>query len=390
MARPPSRTTGPAAGTGLGATTGLGARTAAAANDDNGELRTMTDAPLATQAPPGGDGLLDDSRTAAEALAAHLATEAGSFLRELPSVDLHTLRRVGAALHTFESLLDPGWSLELREELSRLGGLLGQERAYGRRLARLLGSLDSLTCADAGGAGTGAGAEHRTAGPVPQQREAEGLLARHPGAPKARALLERQLTLGRSRAHTTALQELGSARFHALADRMTLLVSDLPLRPGAEQVPAGALLPCASAEADTLVAAVTALPLDRAAVAYTGDMLHDPGDDQRWQQVRVLVLRTQYALEVCAPLAGARATRPAAALADLARILARHRDAAEAAEAAALAALTPRITPATAYVLGVVHADQRLEVEAARHAFSSTWPDLDHSGRLTDAWLTNR
>lgn len=347
----------------------------------------MTDAPLATQAPPGGEGLLDGRRpvtgTAAEALAAHLAAEAGGFLRELPSVDLHTLRRVGAALHTFGELLEPGWAQELREELSRLGLLLGQERAYGRRLTRLLSSLDSLTCADTT-------APERTAGPVPQQREAEGLLARHPGAPKARALLERQLTLGRSRAHTTALQELGSARFHALADRMTLLVSDLPLRPGADRLPAGALLPCAVAEAAALVAAVEALPLERGAVPYTGDMLHDPGDDQPWHQVRGLVLRTQYALEVCGPLLGTRATRPAAALSDLARVLARLRDAAEAAEAAALAALTPRITPATAYVLGVVHADQRLEVEAARHAFSSTWPDLDRSGWLTDAWLTNR
>ncbi|MFC1409514.1 CHAD domain-containing protein [Streptacidiphilus sp. N1-12] len=350
----------------------------------------MTDAPLATQAPPGGDGLLDDGRSAAEALAAHLAAEAGSFLRELPSVDLHTLRRVGAALHTFDALLDPGWSQDLREELSRLGGLLGQERAYARRLARLLGSLDSLTCTDAAVAAADAGGPVRTAGPVPQPRQAEGLLARHPGAPKARALLDRQLTLGRSRAHTTALQELGSARFHALADRMTLLVTDLPLRPGAAPAPAAALLACAGAEAEALVTAVDALPLERAAVAYSGDMLHDPGDDQRWQQVRVLVLRTQYALEVCAPLAGGRAAAPAAALAELARTLARHRDAAEAAEAAALAALTPRITPATAYVLGVVHADQRLEVEAARHTFSSTWPDLDRSGWLTDAWLKNR
>lgn len=364
----------------------------------------MTDAPLATQAPPGGDGLLGGPGTAAEALAAHLAAEAGSFLRELPSVDLHTLRRVGAALHTFDQLLDPAWSQELREELSRLGGLLGQERAYGRRLSRVLGSLDSLTYADPaaaqsaaerGTAQTGssptAAQPAATAGPVPQQRQAEGLLARHPGAPKARALLERQLTLGRSRAHTTALQELGSARFHALADRMTLLVSDLPLRaPADRRTPAEGLLPLAVAEAGTLLDAMAELPLERSAVAYTGDMLHDPGDDRPWQQARGLVLRTQYALEVCVPLLGPRATRPAAALGDLARILARHRDAAEAAEAAALAALTPRITPATAYVLGVVHADQRLEVEAARHAFSCTWPELDRSGWLTDAWLTNR
>ncbi|WP_370076966.1 CHAD domain-containing protein [Streptacidiphilus sp. MAP12-16] len=319
--------------------------------------------------------------TAAEVLSAHLAAQAGSFLRGLPAVDLRTLRRVGATLHTFDALLDAAWSRELREELGRLGGILSQEPAYGRRLTRLLTSLDSLTSIDVPAPGP-------SGGPVPKPREAEGLLARHPGAPKARALLERQLTLARSRAHTTALQELGSARFHALADRMTLLVSDLPLRNPGERGSAAVLLPYAVAEARALTSAVEALPLERAAAPYNGDALHDPGDDRPWIQVRGLTLRAQYALEVCAPQLGGRAARPAAALTELSRILARHRDAAEAAEAAALAALTPRITPATAYVLGVVHADQRLEVEAARHTFSSTWPDLYRTGWLTDSWLT--
>ncbi|MFE1782755.1 hypothetical protein ACFW9F_09250, partial [Streptomyces sp. NPDC059506] len=41
--------------------------------------------------------------------------------------------------------------------------------------------------------------------------------------------------------------------------------------------------------------------------------------------------------------------------------------------AAASAALTPRIAPATAYALGVLHADQRQQVEAARYAFSRLW-----------------
>ncbi|NGN70339.1 metal-binding protein, partial [Streptomyces sp. A7024] len=56
-----------------------------------------------------------------------------------------------------------------------------------------------------------------------------------------------------------------------------------------------------------------------------------------------------------------------------ARVLDRHRDAAEAAAAAAAAAQTPRIAPATAYALGVLHADQRHEVEAARFAFGRLW-----------------
>ncbi|MEV6786927.1 metal-binding protein, partial [Streptomyces sp. NPDC051098] len=55
------------------------------------------------------------------------------------------------------------------------------------------------------------------------------------------------------------------------------------------------------------------------------------------------------------------------------QVLARHRAAAEAAAAAAAAARTPRIAPATAYALGVLHADQRHEVEAARFAFQEVW-----------------
>ncbi|MCT7354375.1 hypothetical protein N4P33_19775 [Streptomyces sp. 15-116A] len=39
----------------------------------------------------------------------------------------------------------------------------------------------------------------------------------------------------------------------------------------------------------------------------------------------------------------------------------------------AQAARTPRIAPATAYALGVLHADQRHEVEAARYAFQRCW-----------------
>ncbi|HEY9332127.1 MAG TPA: hypothetical protein VIS09_28460, partial [Streptomyces sp.] len=50
------------------------------------------------------------------------------------------------------------------------------------------------------------------------------------------------------------------------------------------------------------------------------------------------------------------------------------RDAAEAAAAAASAARTPRIAPTTAYALGVLHADQRHEVEAARLVFRESWP----------------
>lgn len=368
----------------------------------------MTDAPMTART------AADASRTSlttGEILSGHLSAQAGAFLRALPQAVgevgsrpgersagapgaagaagteelLRCVRRIGGALHTFAAAFDTGWAQETRTELRWLLNLLAQEPAFLRRAARLLAALDSLSETDPGG---------------------PGMLAGHAGAPKARALMERQLTLARTRAHTTLLQELRSARLHALADRMTLLASDVPLLEPVADQPGGALLPQAAAALAALSAGVHQLPLVRAATPYGGDGLHRLGalsdiravegsvpptrtpevdadavvaaDDAPWHRVRILVKRSRYALEVC----GA----PTEELDTLDRTLGRHQDAADAAVTVATAARTPRITPATAYVLGVVHADQRLEVEAARYAFGNQWPHLPHHG--WDEWAT--
>ncbi|MFE9424393.1 CHAD domain-containing protein [Kitasatospora sp. NPDC006697] len=358
----------------------------------------MTDAPMTASA---------STATAGEVLARYLTEQAGNFLRALPQAVgeagarpgalpslngasgsggtqelLRAVRRIGGALHTYAAVLEPGWAQESRAELRWLLNLLAQEPAYQRRSARLLAALDSLSgVAPAGEAG----------GP--------GMLAGHPGAPKARALLDRQLTLARTRAHSAVLQELRSARLHALADRMTLLVGEAPLVDPAGGRAEDVLLPQAGGAFGALGSAVQALPLRRASAAYQGDALHRLGgaapqvppqgrtaaagdadsalaaDDAPWHRVRILLKRVRYALEVCG--------RPGSELSELDRVLDRHQEAADAAVTAATAARTPRITPATAYVLGVVHADQRLEVEAARFAFGSLWPDLPPS---LDGW----
>ncbi len=218
------------------------------------------------------------------------------------------------------------------------------------------------------------------------------------GAAKAGALLDRQLTLARTRAHSTALQALGSSRFHAVADKIALLASEVPLRapgrpdraaaPTPEATPSFDLRPLAAAAEERLTDAVTALPLVAAGSPYNAQALvhglsPDPAphpQDAPWHQVRLLLRLHRYALEA---LAGAGAgndgnTGNAVNTVDV-RLLAagealdRHRDASEAAAAAAQAARTPRIAPATAYALGVLHADQRHEVEAARYAFQHCW-----------------
>jgi hypothetical protein len=91
--------------------------------------------------------------------------------------------------------------------------------------------------------------------------------------------------------------------------------------------------------------------------------------DAPWHQVRLLLRLHRYARGVLHGGEGPLDVR----LLNAGRALNQHRDAAEAASAAASAARTPRIAPATAYALGVLHADQRHEVEAARFAFQQSW-----------------
>ncbi|MDX3097146.1 CHAD domain-containing protein [Streptomyces sp. ME19-03-3] len=197
------------------------------------------------------------------------------------------------------------------------------------------------------------------------------------GAARAGALLERQLTLARTRAHSAALQAMGSARFHALVDSVAVLASEVPLSPAARG-PADAVLPLLAEQAHVrLVEAAAALPLPRARHPYNGGTLHTalagaaPAErqDAGWDRLRVLLRLRRYAQEVF-PYDGGES---AALLACAARVLEQHRDAARAAAAVTAAARTPRIAPATAYALGVLHADQRLEVEAARYAFAHLW-----------------
>lgn len=215
------------------------------------------------------------------------------------------------------------------------------------------------------------------------------------GAARAGALLERQLTLARTRAHTAALQVLGSSRFHAVADAVALLASEVPLDEAAAARPADlALPPLAELAHRRLVESVEALPLGRAGHPYNAEaLIHglaatsaadappaSERQDAPWDQVRRLLRLRRYALEVLDVGQRPDATGPVEAdpalsvrLLAAGQALERHRDAAEAAAASAAAARTPRIAPATAYALGVLHADQRHEVEAARFAFGRIW-----------------
>ncbi|MGW2642757.1 CHAD domain-containing protein [Streptomyces sp. NPDC001348] len=283
-------------------------------------------------------------------------------------------RRISGSLHTFRPLLDTAWSEEIRPELAWLSGTLGLEHAYEARLERLLLALHRLSGATAVPAQpVGAAVGGRTDGMAPDRLPVErGNLT--VGAAKAGALLDRQLTLARTRAHSTALQALGSSRFHAVADKVALLASEVPLTAAAATTD---LRPLAAAAEERLTDAISALPLVIAGHPYNSEALvhglsPDPSlhpQDGPWHQVRLLLRLHRYAREV---LHGP-GTPVDMRLLTAGQSLNRHRDASEASAAAAQAARTPRIAPATAYALGVLHADQRHEVEAARFAFQQCW-----------------
>lgn len=275
-----------------------------------------------------------------------------------------SVRRISGSLHTFRPLLDTDWSERMRPELAWLSGTLALEYAYEARLERLLAALHRLS-----GSAADLPAQAGTRTEVATDR---GNLT--VGAAKAGALLDRQLTLARTRAHSTALQALGSSRFHAVADNIAVLASEVPLVKAATAMDLG---PLATAAEERLTDAVAALPLLTAGHPYNAEaLIHglspDPAphpQDAPWHQVRLLLRLHRYAHEV---LYGDTAPADVRLLA-AGQALDRHRDASEAAAAAAQAARTPRIAPATAYALGVLHADQRHEVEGARFAFQRSW-----------------
>jgi hypothetical protein len=355
--------------------------------------------------------------SAGEALSHHLRTQATAFLRGLglrgedeAEADLllrGSARRIAGVLHTYGELADPGWAEPMAAELGWLGATLGREPQYAVRLTRLLDALRRLSAlapledrlsatALAPAAPTAPAPAAPPAAPTPAPaapvaaaavaaaaagsgQVATQAVAPPPlavGAARAAALLERQLTLARTRAHSATLQAMGSARFHALADAIAVLASEVPLTAAAAGPAVGVLPPLAALAYDRLAQAAGTLPLHRAGHPYNAEAvqaalgadLTSDLQDAPWHQVRILLRLSRYAAEV--PGAGGHGDPR---LAEAALVLQRHHEAAESAAAVSAAARTPRIAPATAYALGVLHADQRHEVEAARFAFSRLW-----------------
>ncbi|MFG2621749.1 CHAD domain-containing protein [Streptomyces sp. NPDC048507] len=254
-------------------------------------------------------------------------------------------RRIAGSLSTFRVVTESAWADSLRTELVWLSSTLADEHAYAARLSRLMEALQRLSAAPE----------------VPAPRGTAGALT--VGSARAGALLERQLTLARTRAHSATLQALGSSRFHAVADAVAVLASEVPLDAVAARGKVGeVLVPLAAVAGGRLDEALHALPDARDSTPYSAH------EDGAWHEVRRLLRVHRYAREALGEDVGR--------LAAAGEALDRHRDASEAATASATAARTPRIAPATAYALGVLHADQRHAALAARLSFHHLWHPL--------------
>lgn len=186
-------------------------------------------------------------------------------------------RRISGSLATFRVVTESAWADGLRTELVWLSSTLADEHAYAARLTRLMDAL------------------HRLSGSpeLPAPRASAGAAGSLTvGSARAGALLERQLTLARTRAHSATLQALGSSRFHAVADAVAVLASEVPLDAvAARGRVADVLVPLAAVAETRLSAAVSVLPPADAAHPYNAD------HDGPWHEVRRLLRIHRYARE---------------------------------------------------------------------------------------------
>jgi CHAD domain-containing protein len=287
--------------------------------------------PRAAEPPEVVVGDLDEDSTVADVVRRAIAASVERLLRADAGVrigadpeEVHrarvATRRLRSDLRTFRDLVEPAWSIPLREELRWLGDALGAVRD-----ADVLGE---------------------------RLRSREDLLSASERPDLARLLdaLERR----RDGAREHALAEMRSPRYVALLDRLVESAAEPRVIPELAPAPASsALRPILEAPWKHL----------RAAVAHVED---DP-TDEALHQARIRSKRVRYASEAVAPVFGKRARAFAKAAVTLQDALGEHQDAVVAAawlrESAG--------SGAQAFAAGQLVA---VEAAAARDA-RAAWPD---------------
>jgi CHAD domain-containing protein len=246
-------------------------------------------------------------------------------------------RRLRSDLRTFRPLLDRDWAESLRVELKWLGGALGAVRDLDVLLERL-------------------------------RREGEDL------SPRLSALFE-ELERRRDEARAALLEDLRSARYGELLDRLVEAAGDPRLSDGAQR-PSREVLPA--------LAACSWRKLARAARA-----LGDDSSDEELHRVRVLTKRARYAAEAVAPALGSKpgrqAGRFAGRAADLQDVLGELQDSVGAAQTMQDFALERPHKGPVNLAVGRMLEREGGRRDAARGAFGPAWRKLGR--RKLRSWL---
>jgi CHAD domain-containing protein len=253
-----------------------------------------------------------------------LRHDAGVRLGEDPE-DVHqarvATRRMRSDLRTFRDVVEPTWSVPLREELRWIGGELGAVRDAEVLRDRLRGREPRLAEQD--------------------RRSVERLLAG----------LDRR----RDEARERLLSSMRDPRYAALLDALVAAAgAPVVLDEAAEEPASVALRPALEAPWKHLGAAI--------------DRVREEESDQALHAARIRAKRVRYAAEALAPVFGRRARAFAQAAVGLQDVLGEHQDSVV---AAAWLREVAKASPSLAFAAGLLVS---IEADAGR-ASRAAWPD---------------
>ena len=246
-------------------------------------------------------------------------------------------RRLRSNLRTFGDVLDPAWTVRIRDELKWLGGALGRVRDADVLAARLQAqAAEELTDADQRGFGR----------------------------------LQERLSGERQDAYDALLAVLATERYIDLIDE--LAAAPLPLRHGTQTGTSASMDPCQPAKKALIPLVRRPWRKLRRAVA---DLDRRPSD-QDLHQIRIKAKRLRYAAEALSVVVETPARRLSEAAADLQDVLGAHHDAVTAETWLREAAATLADSGGT-LVAGELITVQRHQQERLRQTWQQVWTSLN-------------
>jgi CHAD domain-containing protein len=307
-----------------------------------GRLTTSSVRPRTTPRKPAGRSRTA-APTSADVVLAYLAAQARALIeldpavrRRLPDA-VHRMRvaarRLRSTLRSYGSVLDPGATAIVVDELRLLGAELGAERDQEVRAERLRAAAAELP-------------RPLVLGPV-------------------RGRIRTWDTARRSGARRRATAALDSPRHLALLDRLDALLAEPPLRE-----------PAAHRPAPKRLHKVLAAEYRRVAERIEHALALPAGGEERetaLHEARKAAKRARYAAETAMPALGAPAKRYRGAMRDLQELLGEHHDSAASREALHELAVQAHKSGENAFTFGVLHQREAERAAAAEEALPALW-----------------